>query len=349
MKQFIFTLFTLSLCISTITAQESFEARVRSISNYIDKVVKEEKETLRKEVAAINAKRDTREISEQEAEQMKIEAAELSASRMENRLAPYREELNELISRKAEGKIKSDNSSTDYDDKPIRIELHRSKKEYNTGERRSTTQFIFAFGLNNAIINGELNSISDSDFRVANSRFYEWGLSGKTRLIKESNLLQLKYGISLIYNNLRPAGNQYFIEQGNKTILAEHPNVLNKNPYFRNTQLVFPLHLEFDFTPKKQVDNRVILRTQRKMRVGLGGYAGFNLRTRQILEYRTSGNEVHESTKGDFNTNSIIYGLGFYVGYKDISLYTKYDLNTLFKNNETDLNNISFGIRFDFN
>lgn len=349
MKQLVITLFAFSLYFTPVAGQESFEARVRSISNYMDKVIREEKTALKKEVESINKRRDAGELNEQEAEKLKMLAAGKSAESMEIRLAPYREELDELITRKAEGKISTENNWLDSDEKPIRIELYTRKREYYRNERRSTTQFIFAFGLNNAIVDGDFSSISDSEFRVSNSRFYEWGLSGKTRLLKESNLLQLKYGVSLIYNNLRPSGNQYFIEQGNQTVLAEHPETLKKNPYFRNTQLVFPVHLEFDFSPKRVIDDKVILRSQRRMRAGLGGYAGFNLRTKQILEYRTGGNEVHQTTRGDFNTNSLIYGLGFYVGYKDISIYTKYDINTIFKDNSTDLNNISFGVRFDFN
>jgi hypothetical protein len=34
-----------------------------------------------------------------------------------------------------------------------------------------------------------------------------------------------------------------------------------------------------------------------------------------------------------------------YLGYKDASLYVKYDLNPLFKDTETS--NISLGVRFD--
>lgn len=57
----------------------------------------------------------------------------------------------------------------------------------------------------------------------------------------------------------------------------------------------------------------------------------------------------YKKQKGDYNVNNFIYGLSSYVGYKEISLYLKYDLNPIFKNNAIDENNISLGIRFDFN
>ena len=53
--------------------------------------------------------------------------------------------------------------------------------------------------------------------------------------------------------------------------------------------------------------------------------------------------------KGDFNVNKFGYGLSTYVGYGATSLYLKYDLNPLFNDNVVKQNNVSLGVRFDFN
>jgi hypothetical protein len=53
--------------------------------------------------------------------------------------------------------------------------------------------------------------------------------------------------------------------------------------------------------------------------------------------------------KGDFNSSNFIYGLSAYIGYKETSLYVKYDLNPLFRDNAVKQNNVSLGVRFDFN
>ncbi|MBK9149696.1 MAG: hypothetical protein IPM26_01320 [Saprospiraceae bacterium] len=350
MKVLKFTLALVLSVFSTMYGQESFEARIRSISRYMDKITKEEKEKLRSEVAEINQKLNAGQLTPNQAEVMKAEAAERSARTIESRLAPYQEELLDLTMQKAEGKVLSEEDWDNERDKPIRIEINRTRKREIRGERRTTTQFIFAFGLNNALRNGEFSSLSDSEFRVSNGRFYEWGLSGKTRLAKENNLLHLKYGVSLIYNNLRPTDNRVFAVNGNQTVLVPFEETLSKNAYFRNTQLVFPLHLEFDFTPKKVSEEKIVFRTQKSWRLGMGGYAGFNLRTRQIIDYRVNGYEVEESTRGEFNTNNFIYGLGAYLGYRDLSLYCKMDLNDLFRNEQAvNYNNFSVGLRFDFN
>ena len=77
-------------------------------------------------------------------------------------------------------------------------------------------------------------------------------------------------------------------------------------------------------------------------------FFGFKLGTRQYLEYTNpQGVRVEEVQKNDFNTNTINYGLSAYIAYEGIGLYAKYDLNPLFQN--TDIRNISLGLRFDIN
>ena len=43
--------------------------------------------------------------------------------------------------------------------------------------------------------------------------------------------------------------------------------------------------------------------------------------------------------------NIFNYGISSYLGYKDVSIYLKYDLNELFQN--SNRRNISMGIRLD--
>ena len=59
--------------------------------------------------------------------------------------------------------------------------------------------------------------------------------------------------------------------------------------------------------------------------------------------------KLTERIRGDFNTSNFIYGLSTYIGYKETSLYLKYDLNPLFTDNAVKQNNVSLGLRFDFN
>jgi len=380
MKKLVHTIFVLLLAV-VMYGQSNFEDRIKAIKSNIVAITDQEKAELRKAVDEINNSLAKNEISESEAEMKKKAEAEKCADRIEARIEPLEEELQNLIRAEVEEKDDRINNLEEYDNEDHdnvddnsesddRNHRRDGDKKWNKkrktdfndwswewdnwkhrrrrSESRTTTQFVFAFGLNNALTEGDLSSLDDNGIKLSNSRFYEWGFTWKTRLAKNSPWLQIKYGLSLTYNNLRPDNNQYFVKNDKQTVLAEHPFTLRDEPYFRMINLVVPVHFEFDFSKKKVKDDAVVIRTQRSFRVGLGGYAGINTRTKQKLEYKNDGLTTDQTTKGDYNTSNIIYGLSGYIGYRDISLYTKYDLNHLFTDNAIDQNNVSLGLRFDF-
>ena len=335
-----------------IAQEKTFEERAKEIGNQIETITSEEKKALRVEIEAIDKQIIEGKITKEKADELKLKIAEERASNIETKVAIEEEKLNQLIQDKVDGKVKneSDSSSVRIGKRfVIKIEndtVDRKPREYK--ERRTTSQFVFALGLNNLITEGE--SIEKSDFRVAGSHFYEWGLTYNTRILKNANLLHAKYGFSVMYNNLRPTDNRLFVKNGNQTEL-QTATIDLKESRLRNVQLVFPLHLEFDFTPKKlsKDGTKTYFRTHESFRVGLGGYGGFNIKSKQITKYELDGDKVKNKQKGDFNTSNFVYGLSAYVGYKATSLYVKYDMNPLFKDNAIDQNNISLGVRFDFN
>jgi hypothetical protein len=359
----------------TVSAQSVFETRIKEIKTDIEIITSQEKETLRMEVEEINARLDKKEITKAEADAQKAAKSEACADRISQRVEPLEREIQRLV----KGEVEEDNSIDDIaeeiedlteeiedmtedieDDvdtemRELKGDLDRFSKKWKSGkkkyrsEERTTSQFVFAFGLNNILTDGDLGSLDNNGIKLSNSRFYEWGITWKTRLAQNSPLLQLKYGVSLTYNNLRPENNQYYIKNDQQTILAEHPQTLTEEPYFRTTNLVVPVHLEFDFSKKRVKDETVIIKSQKGARLGIGGYAGINIRTKQLLEYKEDGLRTEQITRGDYNTSDIVYGISGYIGYKDFSIYTKYDLNPLFSNNTIDQNNVSLGIRFDFN
>ena len=172
------------------------------------------------------------------------------------------------------------------------------------------------------------------------------GWAWKTRVFENSNWLRLKYGFSFQFNGLKPIDNQIFVDTGEETVLEEFPVNLDKSK-FRMDNLVFPVH--FELGPSKKIEKEDYFRysTRNYIKVGLGGYAGFNLGTRQKLKYEEDGERVKEKLKGGYNTNNFIYGLSGYIGWRNTALYIKYDLNTIFKDNPVEQHNVSLGLRFD--
>ena len=334
------------LVLTSVNAQETFEHRVREIADKIEKITKEEKEALKIEVEAVNVEFENGTLTELQADEKKLKLAEQRAKQITKKVSELEKELTQLVQEKVDGKINDEKHGEKYSFTFPGMKSKEDKMESKRKKSSASSQFVFAFGVNNLMTD---NSVQHSDYRYWGSHFYEFGITCNKRLFKNDNLLHLKYGLSLMYNNLRPNNDQYFIENGNQTVLTTNAIDL-KESRFKNVNLVAPVHLEFDFSGNNRKSEHHKFKTHESLRIGMGGYLGTNLKTKQILKYRDlADNKVIEKTKGDFNVNDFIYGLSAYIGYEETSLYLKYDLNPLFKNNVVDQNNISLGIRFDLN
>lgn len=330
-------------------AQETDSAAQTAVEELIslkEEIIKEEKDALKAEVENIIKRLESGNISESQAETLKQEAAEKHALNIENRLAIID---NKIALLKRNGSIENNEdritiritTSGKDEDNIIFIGPKSKRRKY---DRRTTSDFVFAFGLNNAITEGE--SLQDSDFKVAGSRFAELGWAWKTRVFKNTNWLRIKYGLSFQFNGLKPTDNRYYVDTGERTELQNYPLKLDKSK-FRMDNLVVPIHFEFGPSKKIEHDDYFRYSTHNQLTVGLGGYAGINLSARQKLKFEDNGEDQKLKLKADYNTNNFIYGLSGYIGWQGVALYAKYDLNTIFKNNPIDQRNVSLGLRFD--
>lgn len=350
-----FTIYlALSLCLfaSKLVAQDkdnkdaqttqTFETKAKAIGDKIEKITAEEKATLKTEIEEVNIQLEKGTITKEQADEKKKQLAEARATIIENRIAVVQEELKDLIQAKVDGKIKQQDEIVSG----LSINWKSKKDTIKKSEKRTTNQFVFAAGVNNLVTNGK---VTGSDFIYWGSHFYEWGTTYNTRLLKDNNLLHLKYGFSVMYNNLRPTDNRVFVKNGGQTNLEVSSTHLDDSR-FKNVYLVAPLHLEFDFSKNKSRDGKAFFQSHQSLRLGIGGYAGFRLKSKQFQLFDDgNGHDVTVKEKGDFNVNNFIYGVSAYIGYKETSLYVKYDLNPIFENNVVKQNNISLGVRFDWN
>ena len=292
-----------SLVTKAVAQEKTFEQQAKEIANNIEMITTEEKNALKKEVEAIDLQVKEGKITAENAQELKLKIAEERAKNIETKVAIEEAKLAQLVQDKVDGKI------TDTDQNPKkggtiillggtrndsigkdRTEINIAGMKVYRGEqdnierksKRTTSQFVFAFGLNNVITDGE--NLEDSDYRVWGSHFYEWGVTYNSRIFKNNNLLHAKYGLSLMYNNLRPTDNRYFVKNGDQTDLVTSTIKLDDSR-FRNVYVTAPLHLEFDFTPKKtNKEGNSYFRTHESLRLGIGGYGGVRVKTKQILK-----------------------------------------------------------------
>ncbi|KAF2082704.1 hypothetical protein [Flavobacterium sharifuzzamanii] len=342
-----------------------FEVRAKAIADQIKKITEDEKNALKIEVDSLDNEVSKGIISKEKAEELKLNKAKVHAANIETNVAIEENKLSQLVQDRVDGKIETEDANKrkgtkiiigdcndcDKGDQTIinltSMKVYHGQKDVDKRQsKRTTTQFVFAFGANNLVTDGQ---VAHSDFKYLQSHFYEWGITGNTRILKEDNLLHFKYGMSLMYNNLRATDDRYFEKNGAQTDLVTSPVHLDESR-FRNVYVMVPLHLEFDFTKKEVRDGVNYFKSHKSARFGIGGYAGFRVKSKQILCFDDAvGNDVKQKTKGNFNVNDFNYGLSTYIGYKATSLYLKYDLQPLFEKNSVDQNNISLGLRFDFN
>ena len=358
------------LCTTMIQSQEkTFEKEVAKISKRIEQITKQQKDSLKAKVIAIDKQLTDGKITKESAEDSKKEAAAYHAQRIEKLVGEQEALLQILVQDKTNGKIASteqsitnedeDNTFTignkvfklnisegDLEERNNRREERWSYK--NKNQRTTTTQFVFAMGVNNVLNDNDLSSLNDSEYQFWRSRFYELGFTWKTRLSRKPSQLYVKYGFSFLWNNLRLEDNRVHVKNGDVTEIQDFGNPLSESR-LRHVQMNFPVHLEWDLSKNKVYkDGRVRDRTNESVRLGLGGFFGFKLGTRQYLEFLdAAGVETKQVQYENFNMNTFNYGISTYIGYKSTSFYVKYDLNPLFKNTET--RNISMGIRLDLN
>lgn len=335
----------LSLTVEPVNAQQeslSSKETLEQLEAKKDEVLEEEKSALKQKVQEIQERQDRGELSKDEAQQLKREAAKIHAANIENRISIIEHKI-ALVSR-GEKEIEdpwADSETSAFEFIKPKDEEH---KERRLKDKRTRSDLVVAFGFNNAIREGQ--SVNDLDFKIAGSRFFELGYAWKTRVFDDTNWLRFKYGFSFQFNGLKPTDNRYFVQDGDLTVLEEFDLDLDKSK-FRLDNLVFPLHFEVGPYNRRQYDNGTYFSTHKKFRVGLGGYAGFNLGKIQKLKYEENGDRVKQKIKHDFNINEFIYGLSAYVGWGDMALYAKYDLNPIFESPNAELRNIAIGLRFD--
>jgi len=355
-RVYLLTFLLITLAVFEFQAQEKdskkvITTKIELLQNQRSKVELEEKNLLKKEIEAINKNLAKNLITKEEAQRLKEETAKKRALNIKSRIAIIDGKIDLLernsitigendtnygnLIRLGRGDDTSDNLlyiGNQVNDKPRKYDL------------RTKSDMVLAFGFNNAIIEGE--SFNDSPYKVGGSRFFEIGWGWKTRVFKESNFLRLKYGVSFQINGLKPKDNQYFVQDGNQTHLEEFQHNLKKAK-LSVTNLVFPLHFEIGSSKKIEREDYFRYSTKNRFKFGFGGYAGFNIGSRQKLKYKVDGDRKKDKIKSSYNTNNLVYGISSYLAFGDVAVYAKYDLSPIFKDQSVDQNNISLGLRFD--
>lgn len=343
-------LFFLILCSAqNLLAQDKvFEAKVSKIALRIDSITTSEKGLLKKELKKIDKQLQKNEINAIEAEAAKNEIASQFATRINEAVAVEEQKLQQLIQNRVNGELEI----IDDDKRSLFFTEENFYKDSITGmrlEKRLTTQFILVLGMNTVL--NDNDAFYGDGFKLNPIGYSEAGFTFKYRLKEQTNLWNLKAGLSLMATDFRPkTDNDIVVTSGNQTTI-EDAGFDIKRSRFSSLYLGLPVHIELDFSKPKYNNKtqQTYLRSQRGFRMGLGGFIAARIYTFQFIRYNEDGKRNRLEQQDNFNMNNFTFGPSAYIGYRDVSLFVRYEANPVFKNNPVDINNLSFGLRLDLN
>ena len=338
---------------STEKSFKEFDYKVSEIAVEIQNITVKEKQNLRVKVDSINNLVDQNAISEDAASAYKNKYAKDASETIEAKVAKLQDSLTNMIQNRVDFAMKNGEYLTMADTtKLTNIQIGKNlgpkkdKDGNHLGERRNSFRLYIAYGITNLATDG---AFANSDIRYLPSNHIQAGFLVKTRVLKNSNLLYLRYGIGWEYNSLKPTEHRYFEVVDGQTVLSDYDDRFTKSRLAANSFQI-PVYLEFDFG-KKRTDaktGRNYFISESTWRMGIGGYVNFaDSRGKQIYHYRDDEAKYRVEKYSNLGIEKTRYGVGTYIGYASFALQFQYELTPLFKNNDVKQNVWSLGLRID--
>jgi hypothetical protein len=349
----------LALMTAPLGAQTTnYESKIRALNQKKEKIKEQEKAALKAEIEGVETRLRKGEITADEAQSAKEEFARKRALNIENRIAIIDNQIallernkgEQLDMKRAEPEVAQirigwGNQDDEEFEQFFGFSIKNSEwKRQVKYDRRTYSDLVMAFGLNDVIVGGDAGN--GSPYEIGSSRFFELGWQWRTRVFENSNWLRFHYGISFQFNGLSPEGNQIFVTNGDQTELID-PGFNVRKAKLRMDNLIVPVSFEVGPSRVREKPDRIRYSIHRQFRLGFGGYAGLNIGTRQKLKYDQNGERIKDKLKRDYNTGDVVYGLHLYAGVGGTLIYTRYELSPFFTNAAVDQNLISLGLRFD--
>ena len=211
------------------------------------------------------------------------------------------------------------------------IRTSNAKKSYKA------TRFNFDVDLG---LNNFLNTKSQEvpDLKPLGSRYVSLNWHLNSQIGGRKSPLYLVSGLEFAFNNYMFDRN-YVIEED-----------VNDVTYFRR-------EMEINYDKAKLTHSSVnvplmpMLKFKRQngkegFKIGAGPFAGYRLGAHSKFKFEDGGKTQKEKVRSSYNLSDFQYGLTGVVGYGNLDLFVKYNMNDLFKDNRgPDANVISFGLR----
>lgn len=332
---------------------KNFDYKVSEVAVGIQNITVKEKQDLRIKVDSVNNLFEQSVITEDLANELKNKYAKETANAIEVQVAKWQDSLTTLVQGRVNFAMKNSEylklaDTTKLTSIQIGKNFNKDKEDEkgNIGERRHALRSFISYGIGNMATEG---AFANSEMRYMPSNYWSFGFVLKSRLLKNNNLLYLKYGAGLEFISQKPTGSRIFEVQNGQTVLADSDSRFYKSRLALNSVQI-PVYLEFDFGAKRMNEKtgRPYFLSETTWRMGVGGFVNFaDSRGKQVYHYKDDEAKYRVEKYSNLGVEKTRYGLGAYVGYKIYALQFQYELTPLFKNNDVKQNVWSLALRID--
>lgn len=178
------------------------------------------------------------------------------------------------------------------------------------------------FGFNNWVTNDFALNEGNAEAELLRSWAWKFGMGGKYRLSKTPLVFQ--YGLQFSVHRLGLSDNNALVKSANSVDILPLENVDMIRSQVVVSYMNIPLMVHLDFSDYG-IDNGITF--------GFGGEVGLRINgyQRQIFNDQF-GDEMRVKSTGNYNFQTLRYGLAAQLGYGSYKLSAGYDLNPVFAN-----------------
>ena len=238
---------------------------------------------------------------------------------------------------KIDVEIEEENGNTRVDvnvpDKTERDSIRSKHKE----DHYKPTKFNFDIDLGvNNFVNTDNSQVPD--LKPLGSRYVSLNWHLNSQIGGRKSPFYLVSGLEFAFNNYMFDKNYVIEEDVNEvTFFRRELEVNYDKSKLTHSSVNVPLMPMLKFKRQNGKDG---------FKIGAGPFAGYRLGAHSKLKFEDGGKTEKEKVRSSYNLSDFQYGLTGVIGYGNLDLFVKYNMNDLFKDNRgPDVNVISFGFR----
>ncbi len=317
----------------------------------IDSLIQVEKAMMKAELEEADQQYEEGQITEQQMESLKEDISEKYAIKIENGVEELSDDLESIIQEQVEVSLYSDEDIKNY--RVTKIGVSEIKVNVKKRKYKKLNRIVWGtqFGFSNLSDGWNLNSSSEAKITFGKSVAFTFGPLYHYQPTITSPFTLIT-GLQFRTNNIRADKGYFFIDNAQEeATIAEAPYEHLRKAKLRTNSLHIPMGFKYTFKEiKHQEEGDYDYRNVKKgFYIGMLLYGGLNLSSKSIIKYYNEKDHRDKDKITLSTLNNILYGLEFNFGYKGYNFYFRKDLNDFFNKTTLPVNqNFEFGIRTGF-